>query len=259
MDGVHRGTTSGARAPQSRLWLAAVGVIALAAFAGHAPRARAAESAPQESAPFKPVSPTIFGVMAVDVAPEGAGRTAALLKRYRAAAARQPGNRETVVLQQIDQPGRFLVYEEWTDQAAYEANEKAPHTAEFCNRIEPVDLTPCDRRNYFVQSVGARGAAPGRGGIYMMAQIDVLPRNVDVVSAAVRRSADALRGAGGNLRFDVVGSVELPTNYLTVFSTWKSRRAFDEYEMSPAARAFRDAVGPYLGSPFNDRLYIPVK
>lgn len=258
-DGVHSVINSGAWAPRSRLWLAAIGVIALAASAGQAPQARAAESAPQQSAPFKPASPAIFGVMAVDVDPEGAGLTAALLKRYRAAAARQPGNRETVVLQQIDQPGRFLVYEEWQDKAAFDANEKAAHTVEFCRRIEPVDLTPCDRRSYFVQSVGARGAAPGRRGIYMMTQIDVLPRNVDTVSAAVRQSADALRGAGGNLRYDVVGSVELPTNYLTVFSAWKSRRAFDEYEMSPAARAFRDAVGPYLGSPFNDRLYIPVK
>ena len=197
--------------------------------------------------------------MAVDVAPEGAVQTAALLRRYRAAATRQPGNRETVVLRQIDQHGRFLVYEEWKDQAAYNANEKAAHTVEFCRRIEPMDLTPCDRRNYFVQSVGPRGAAPGPSGIYMMAQIDVLPRNIDQVSAFARQSAETLRGAGGNLRYDVVGSVELPTNYLTVFSTWKSRRAFDEYEMSTAARAFRDEVGKYLGSPFNDRLYVPVK
>jgi hypothetical protein len=43
---------------------------------------------------------------------------------------------------------------------------------------------------------------------------------------------------------------------MTLFAVWQNGRAFDAYEMSDYARAFRDKVGPLLGSPFDDRLYV---
>ena len=43
---------------------------------------------------------------------------------------------------------------------------------------------------------------------------------------------------------------------MTLFAAWQNRKAFDSYEMSDYARHFRDTVGPLLGSPFDDRLYV---
>jgi hypothetical protein len=48
-------------------------------------------------------------------------------------------------------------------------------------------------------------------------------------------------------------------NYMTVFAAWQNRNAFDEYEMSTYARQFRETVGKVLGSPYDDRLYKPIK
>jgi quinol monooxygenase YgiN len=42
---------------------------------------------------------------------------------------------------------------------------------------------------------------------------------------------------------------------MTLLGTWQSRKAFDDYEKSAYGRHFRDAIGPLLGSPFDDRLY----
>jgi hypothetical protein len=36
------------------------------------------------------------------------------------------------------------------------------------------------------------------------------------------------------------------------------RKTFDAYEKSADARQFRDIVGPLLGSPYDDRLYVPI-
>ena len=44
----------------------------------------------------------------------------------------------------------------------------------------------------------------------------------------------------------------------TLLAGWQSRKAFDAYEMSAYGRHFRDAVGPLLGSPFDDRLYAAI-
>jgi len=41
-------------------------------------------------------------------------------------------------------------------------------------------------------------------------------------------------------------------------AAWRDRKAFDAYESSAYARQFRDTVGPLLGSPFDDRLYVPI-
>jgi hypothetical protein len=43
-----------------------------------------------------------------------------------------------------------------------------------------------------------------------------------------------------------------------VLAAWQNRKAFESYENSVYARQVRDAVGPLLGSPFDDRLYVPI-
>jgi hypothetical protein len=43
---------------------------------------------------------------------------------------------------------------------------------------------------------------------------------------------------------------------MTLFAAWQNRKAFDEYESSNYGRHFRDTVGPLLGSPYDDRLYV---
>jgi len=45
---------------------------------------------------------------------------------------------------------------------------------------------------------------------------------------------------------------------MTLIAAWQNRKAFDAYEDSTYARQFRDVVGPLLGSPYDDRLYVPI-
>ena len=53
----------------------------------------------------------IYGVMSIDVPPSATSRGIALLKRYRNAALKQPGNRGVNLLQQVGWPNRFVIYE----------------------------------------------------------------------------------------------------------------------------------------------------
>jgi quinol monooxygenase YgiN len=200
----------------------------------------------------------IFGVTLLDVAPAAASQGVALLKPYRDAALKQAGNAGVTLLQEADWPNRFMIYEAWKDQSAYDANEKASHTVQLRDKLKPIAGAPYDRRNYNVFSVGPAQAAAGPDTIYMQLHLDVFPPGIDATLAAAKAVAEAARKGEGNLRYDVVRSVNPPLSHTTLFAAWQSRKAFDAYENSAYARQFRDTVGPLLGSPYDDRVYVPI-
>jgi quinol monooxygenase YgiN len=198
----------------------------------------------------------IYGVTNLDVAPDATNQAIALLKQYRDAALKQAGNAGVILLQEAGWPNRFVIYETWNDQSAYDTNEKAAHTAEFRDRLKPIACAPYDRRDYHFIAVGPVRAAQGGDTIYMQVHLDVFPPGLAPTLAAVKEVAEAARKGEGNLRYDVVQSVKTPLSHMTLFAAWQNRKAFDSYEMSDYARQFRDEVGPLLGSPFDDRLYV---
>ena len=44
-------------------------------------------------------------------------------------------------------------------------------------------------------------------------------------------------------------------SHTTLYGIWQNRQAFDAFETAAYARRFRDTLGPFLGSPLDDRLY----
>jgi len=214
----------------------------LAAAAGSAARAQAGTDA-------------IYGVTALDVAPDAVAKGVAVLKQYRDAARKQAGNLGVDLLQEAGWPNRFAIYETWKDQAAYDANEKAAHTAELRDQLKPMAGAPDDRRDYHVVSVAPALPATLSGAVAMQLHLDVFPPGLAPALAAVKQVAAAARKGEGNLRYDVVQSVKAPLSHMTLYAAWQSRKAFDDYEKSAYGRHFRDAIGPLLGSPYDDRLY----
>jgi quinol monooxygenase YgiN len=197
----------------------------------------------------------IYGVTSLDVAPDSVAQAVAILKQYRDAGRQQAGNLGVDLLQEAGWPNRFVIYETWKDQSAYDANEKAGRSVELRSKLAPIAGAPYDRRDYHVISVGPVKPAAGSGAVYMQLHLDVFPPGLTPALAAVKQVAEAARKGEGNLRYDVVQSVKINVSHMTLFGAWQSRKAFDDYEMSAYGRRFRDAIGPLLGSPYDDRLY----
>jgi quinol monooxygenase YgiN len=206
----------------------------------------------------QPGGGAIYGVTAIDVPPGAEKEGVALLKQYRDGTLKQAGNMEVTLLQEADWPNRFVIYDAWRDQAAYDASEKAAPIAELRDKLKAIRAAPLDRRDYHVISVGPAQAAAGTDVVYMQLHLDVFPPGIDPTLSAARVVAEAARKGEGNLRYDVVKSVKPPLSHTTFFAAWQNRKAFDAYESSAYARQFRDVVGPLLGSPYDDRLYAPI-
>jgi quinol monooxygenase YgiN len=225
------------------------------AVAAPSPAARAQADAQAGS---QPAAEAIYGVTSLDVAPGAVSEGIALLKQYRDAALKQAGNFGVVLLQEADWPNRFVVYESWKDQPAYDANEKAAHTVELRDRLKSISSGPLDRRDYRIVSVAPPRPATGPDTVYMQLHLDVFPPALDKTVEAAKQVAEAARKVDGNLRYDVVRSARPSGNHQTLLAAWENRKAFDDYEISADTRRFRDTVGPLLGSPFDDRLYVPI-
>lgn len=199
----------------------------------------------------------IYGVTNLDVAASAAAQGLSALNQYRDATRKQAGLLAIEVLQEAGAPNRFFIFETWKDQAAYDANEKSAATAELRDKLKPIAGATADRRDYHVVSVGTARPASA-DAIYMQVHLDVFPPGLTPTLAAVKAVAEAARKGEGNLRYDVVQSVKQPLSHMTLFAAWQNRAAFDAYEMSAYGRKFRDTVGPLLGSPYDDRLYVAI-
>lgn len=208
--------------------------------------------------PPRPSGPGIYGVTNVDFPANRVGDAVGILRRYKAAARKQAGNQEVHLLQQIGWPSRFVVYEAWKDAAAYDANQSAAHTADFCGKVRSISTATCDRREYYQVSVAPSRKTTAAHPIYMMLHLDVSPRNHHAFFADATRVAEAARKERGNLRYDVSSGVNTPWNYMTFLGAWETRKEFNDYEMSAYGRQFREIVAKALGSPYDDRLYTEV-
>lgn len=195
----------------------------------------------------------VFVVMALDVAPDQAAGGVVILRPYRDGARKQAGNLGIDLLQEDGRPNRFMVYETWRDRAAYEANEKGAALAELRDKLKSIAPAPYDRRDYKTVSVGP--AKTAAGAVSMLAHCDVVPPFLDKTLVALKDAAEAARKGEGNLRFDVVQTIGEPRSHTTLYGVWQSRQAFDAFETANYARRFRDTLGPFLGSPLDDRLY----
>jgi quinol monooxygenase YgiN len=199
----------------------------------------------------------IYGVVALDVPPGTARQGVALVQHYRDGAVKQAGNMGITLLQEKDRPNRFVIYEGWTDQAAYDANGTAVHSAELRDELKAIGAVPIDRRAYSVLAVGPSQPA-GPDAVYLHLHLDVFPGGTEPTLTAAKAVAEAARNGDGNLLYNVVRSVNPPQSHTTFIAAWRDRKAFDAYESSAYARQFRDTVGPLLGSPFDDRLYVSI-
>jgi quinol monooxygenase YgiN len=170
-----------------------------------------------------------------------------LLRDYRASSRAQ-------LLQEIGRRNRFVIVESLQDETALEQREAAEYTTKFRARLKAIQNSPYDQRLH--TSFAVADSAPGRAGaIYVVTHVDVPPPRREETEAVLRKLVEESRRDQGNLRFDIFQQNAPRTNHFTVLSVWSDEDAFTAYESSPHTRQFREALGPMLGAPYDERLF----
>lgn len=80
--------------------------------------------------------------------PGNAAAVAALLRDYAASVRKEPGNVLFEASCKLDKPESFFVYEEYADEAAFQAHLNAPYGAPFNAALAPLIVEPQSRLTF---------------------------------------------------------------------------------------------------------------
>src|SRR5262245_6199864 len=163
--------------------------LALAALA----TMTAAVSAQAPAPPPPPPDGPRYVVTYVEVRPNAAVEGEKLVRQFRDAARKEPGNLRAEALQRIGQINHFVLLEAWQDQAAVDTHFKAPATTQFRDKVKAIQNAPVDDRVHFPLSVGPVEAKATRGSIGVVTHVDVIPPQRENGTAFTRQLAEDSR------------------------------------------------------------------
>ena len=191
----------------------------------------------------------------IDVQPGTINQAIALIKQYGDASSAEGGNSGIDMLQETSRQNRFVIIEAWKDESSFQVHESATHTAHFRSRLRAIHNSPYDQRVHHAFAVGLEPGAAGSGTLSVVTHVDVPPPRKDETEVLLKSLAEQSRKDEGNVWYDVFQQNAPRTNHFTVFAVWNDERAYNSHEMQPHTRQFREALGPMLGAPYDERLY----
>lgn len=97
----------------------------------------------------------------VRIAPENRGRFAEVSTEMCRRSREEPGCHGYRVYADLEQDGRYVIIEEWTDDAALQSHFSEPYTREFLTALLPLLAEPADALFHTVAST--RRLDPERG------------------------------------------------------------------------------------------------
>ncbi|HEY2134878.1 MAG TPA: antibiotic biosynthesis monooxygenase [Xanthobacteraceae bacterium] len=215
-----------------------------------------------QAQPAPPAPPPVpdgprYVVTYVEVMPTAATDGAALVRAFRDASRKEPGNLRLEAGQRIGQPNQFVILEAWSDQASFDAHDKGAPAAQFRDKLKAVQNAPYDQRLHYASSVGPLPVKFGRDAIMAVTHVDVIPPQRENGAALVKQLADDSRKDDGNLRFEAVTQTARQ-NHFTLVEAWSNRKTADAHGMNANTRTFRDKLAPASGALFDQRFYKPV-
>jgi len=148
-----------------------------------------------------------------------------------------------------------VMLEAWKDESAFHNHGRNVDTAEFRSRLKPIHNSPYDQRVHLGFAVGEVHGQSDPGTLYVVTHVDVPPPRREETEVLLKRLAEDSRRHAGNLRYDVFQQIAPRTNHFTVFAVWKDENAFASHELQPHTREFREALGPMLGAPYDERFF----
>ena len=195
-----------------------------------------------------------YVVTYLEVAPTATSQARTLLRQFRDATKREPGNLRAEAFQRLGLPYQFVLLEAWQDQAAADNHSKAPATGQFRDKIKAIQNAPMDERTHFPLSVAALTAKPGKSAVATVTHVDVIPPQRENGTAITKQLAETGRNDDGNLRFEAVVQTNRQ-NHFTVIELWRDRKTAEAHSMAPHTRQFREKLAPASGALYDERFY----
>lgn len=198
-----------------------------------------------------------YVVTYLEVMPTATSAALRLVRQFRDATQREPGNLRAEALQRIGLAHQFVLLEAWTDQGSADTHGKAPATAQFRDKIKTMQNAPLDERVHFPLSVASLPAKSSRAAVAAVTHVDVIPPQRENGTALTKQLADDGRKDKGNLRFEAVVQTNRQ-NHFTVIELWRDRKTAEAHSMATHTRTYREKLAPASGALYDERFYKPL-
>ena len=190
----------------------------------------------------------------IEVVPSAAANALAALKQYRDASRREPGAMFVNIMQQDGRPYNFVMSEIWQNRGAVVSHTTGAAAKAMIEKVKPVALGPIDMRVHQAHSV-TPPKAPSANDVIVISHCDVGGMNTQNLINAFAPLAEASRKDAGMVQYEVLDEVPLHNNHFRVYEEWASMAAFDAHNLAAHTQTFRQTILPWLGTPYDQRLY----
>ena len=164
------------------------------------------------------------------------------------------------VLQQIDRPNLFALFEIWSNAQTYAAYKATPGTQAILTQIAPLLGAPLDERdgNLLEGSVTPRSGHAQARQIFVITHLDIIPTFVDQARPVLNTFVADSANDRGVETFAML-SWTPTTNHFQLIEVFANERAYDDLVSAQHTVDFRQDLQPTVGAPYDERLYQFVK
>jgi len=160
------------------------------------------------------------------------------------------------VLQQLDRPNFFALFEIWSSQQAYVAFLTSSDTQAIFVQLAALLQAPLDERDgtLLQGSVTPRDSHAAARQIFVITHLDIIPTFVNQAAPLLVQFVADSAGDAGVQTFAML-SWDSITNHFQLIEVFANQQAFDAHVSAQHTVDFRNSLQPFIGAPIDERLY----
>jgi quinol monooxygenase YgiN len=156
---------------------------------------------------------------------------------------------------EVQRSNFYVLIETWPDQATFTAFKSSSITQALLTQLAQLQIAPLDERDGTLIQAGKAADAPAHGGeIEVVTHIDVIPSFLTQAEPLIRRFVADSASDPGVREFLLVSWDDI-NNHFQLIERYATMRAFDQHVSAQHSVAFRNALQPFIGAPYDERLY----
>ena len=159
------------------------------------------------------------------------------------------------VLQQVDRPNFFALFEIWSSAQTFAAFQSSSTTQAILTQLAPLLGAPLDERdgNLLAGTVNPR-SRDAKSRIFVITHVDIDPQFVDQARPLLDTFVSDSASDRGVQTFALLSQTPT-TNHFQLIEAFANQKAFDAHVSAQHTLDFRNDIQPFIGAPYDERLY----
>jgi len=157
--------------------------------------------------------------------------------------------------QEVQRSNFYTLIETWNNLDAYQAFVNSAATQALFTKLEQFLIAPLDERDGTLIEAGKSAVAPAGGGeIEIVTHIDIIPMFLDQARPLILQFVADSADDPGVREFLLVSWDDI-TNHFQLIERFQTRRTFDLHVGAEHSVQFRDSLQPFIGAPYDERVF----